>query len=75
MPNPFRDAMLDLKCRKCGYETRETLGRLETGPAIRCRRCGVVTRYDGSSPLRATMRKIDRGLADLQRTFRKFGGR
>ncbi|KFJ08853.1 hypothetical protein DR66_5973 [Delftia acidovorans] len=62
---------ITINCPKCRRERRETIGKLRLNPKLTCQGCGTTLDIDARS-LDSSMKKVDKSLADLKRSFGRF---
>lgn len=55
-------------CPHCRHEVAQTIGQLKLNPKLTCRACQKAFSVDANQ-LRTAIQKIEKSLADLQRSF------
>ncbi|MEN9375983.1 MAG: hypothetical protein RL710_1140 [Pseudomonadota bacterium] len=72
MKNLLDDQTIELACPNCSRKFKERIGKLKTNPKLTCTGCSTVISIDANQ-LRSEIAKVDKSLADLQRTLGRFG--
>lgn len=76
MAGLFDDQSLTLPCpADCGYEFRETVGRLARNPKRTCPRCGQKLHFDVEDIRRAEKKivnMLNKAIEDVNRELRKL---
>jgi DNA-directed RNA polymerase subunit RPC12/RpoP len=70
----FEKHSVELTCPACGHKFQEQLGRLEKDPTIDCPGCHSPIEIKAQG-LRDGLKKVDRAMADLQKTLKGLGKR
>lgn len=70
MKSPFDTQALDIPCPSCGQKTAKTVAWLKARDEFACPACGRVIQIDAAE-FRATLQKVEQGLAKIGRSFRK----
>ena len=72
MKSILDDSRIELSCPKCGRKFSERIGKLKLNPTLPCDSCGTQITIDASD-LNSAMKKVDKQMADLQRTLGSLG--
>ena len=64
-------AEIEIPCQKCGSKTKKSIGWVRAHSEFTCA-CGATTTLDASQ-FKSEIAKVERSLADLQRTLKQFG--
>ncbi len=72
MKNILDDQAIELAGPHCGHKFSEHIGKLKTNPKLTCGRCrvGIDIKAD---QMRGEIAKVEKSLADLQRTLGRIG--
>ena len=68
----FDQGKVEVPCPNCGHKSKKTVSRLELKPQFTCDNCGQG--FDASG-FNRSMKQVDKGIADLQRTIRQANRR
>lgn len=71
MKSALDNEFADLTCPQCGHKFKERLGKLKANPTLACPGCQVAIPIEADK-LRVSLQKVDKSLADLQRTARRL---
>lgn len=63
---------IDLPCPHCRNKVSQTIGQLKLNPKLTCRACHKDFTVNANE-LRAAVNKVEKELANLQRTLGRFG--
>ncbi|ASE38452.1 hypothetical protein CEP68_02435 [Brevundimonas vesicularis] len=69
----FDDAEVGVPCPKCGQENVRSVGSLRAKTEFQCAGCGATIVPDGD--LDQGLRRAEKAVDDLRKSFRKFGKR
>lgn len=72
MKSLLDDQVIELPCPHCGHKLKERIGKVKTNPKLTCGRCRGVIDVKADQ-FRAEIAKVDKALADLQRTLGRLG--
>lgn len=61
-----------IPCPNCGHKLSQTIGKLKTNPELTCPKCSNRFKVDATD-MRREVAKVEKSLADLQRTLGKLG--
>ncbi len=70
--NTIDSQAVELPCPHCNHKGTQTIGKLKTNPKLTCRACRQSFTVNANE-LRAAVQKIEKSLADLQRTIGRLG--
>jgi transposase-like protein len=63
---------IELPCPHCSRKLTETIGKIKTNPDLTCRSCGKTFSVKADQ-FRQEIAKLEKSLADLQRTLGRLG--
>jgi len=69
----FDTAEIEIKCPKCGTKAKKTIGWLKTHNSMVCR-CGTTIQFD-KSKFTGPLKKVEKSLDDLKRSFKRLENR
>ena len=72
MKSVFDDSPIELTCPNCGHKFSERLGKLKNSPTLACPGCQTPITIDASQ-LDATVKQVDKKLADFGKALGRFG--
>ncbi len=70
--NMLDSQTIELACPHCSRKAAQTIGKLKGNPKLTCRACGQSFAVNANE-LRTGIQKIEKSLADLQRTLGRLG--
>jgi transcription elongation factor Elf1 len=72
MKNILDDQPIELACPHCGHKLKERIGKLKTNPKLTCGSCRGHIEIKADQ-MRGEIAKVEKALADLQRTLGRIG--
>lgn len=70
----FDDAEIEIPCPKCGYKTKQTIGRLRDQAQFECVGCGTTIK-PSTRQFDSALNKVDQSIDDLRRQLATLGKR
>ena len=65
---------IEIRCPKCRKSINETIGKLKTSPKLKCLSCKATIDVDAND-LADGLRKIDKSIESMRKSFRGLGSK
>lgn len=72
MKNLLDGEVIEISCPHCGNKLKERIGKLKANPTLTCARCRGTVAIKADQ-MRGEIAKVEKALADLQRTLGRIG--